>query len=273
MTLILAFSTTIVGMISCHFFDQLPVEILHNLFDYFVAHEILFTFTDVSDYVNGSLRAYSAYKFIFKSIRKADFDLVCRCIQPKQVVSLTLCDDADTPGQSQLFFSRFHIEQFVQLRSLRLIELEPKTCRYIAPYLWKMNLLRSLCFDYITRQCAYVDEYYLMTSLQSNNHTQVASRLNRLHLQNEKILIARSYPDLYYLKLNTSSADQLETIFHHASQLRSLHIHLITSKPRIPLVFPPNYLIRLDLEIERKYDRSQRLNYKQHQQCSIVFLS
>ena len=252
MTLILAFSTTIVGMISCHFFDQLPVELLHNLFDYIVAHEILFTFTDVSDYVNDSLRAYSAYKLIFKSIRKADFDRVCRCIQPKQVVSLTLCDDADTPGQSQLFFSRFYIEQFVQLQSLRFIEIEPETLKYIIPHLRKMNLLRSLCFDHIIRQSAPANECHLMVSLQSNNYTQVASRLNRLYLQNEKMLILTSYSNLYHLKLNTSSADLLETIFHHASQLRSLDIHLRTPRPRTPLVFPPNHLIRLDLEIECK---------------------
>lgn len=233
---------------SSHFFDGFPVELLHNLFEYFAAHEILISFMGVCERVDDILRFYSNYKLNFKSIRKDHFDLVCRSIQPEQVISLTLCDDSNTPGQSKFFFSRFHIQQFIQLQSLRLIDIEPQILEYIIPNLWKMNHLRSLCLKGI----------HWRNSLQSNNYTQVASRLNRLHLYDEKIFNLSSYPNLHHLKVNTCAMDRLEIIFQHASQLRSLEICLENPRLKTPLIFPLNHLIRLNLEPYGKSKRSPR---------------
>ncbi|CAF3979495.1 unnamed protein product [Rotaria sordida] len=88
------------------------------------AHEILFTFSYISDYVNEVLLSYLDYRLDFKSIQKSDFDLVCHRIRPDQVVSLTISDDIDTPGQSELFLSHFQIEQFTRLQSFTLIQIE-----------------------------------------------------------------------------------------------------------------------------------------------------
>ena len=77
----------------------------------------------------------------------------------EQVVSLTLCDDEHTAGQSQLFFSHFHINQFTQLESLTLIKMEPEVLKFIFLHLWKLFRLRSLSFDYISAQCAQANEF------------------------------------------------------------------------------------------------------------------
>jgi hypothetical protein len=125
-------------MSSYCFLDRLPAELLHKLFDYFVAHEILFAFSGVSDYVDSTLCTYSAYRLDFRSIGKAHFDWVCRHIRAEQVISLILSDADDTPVLSQFFFSRFCIEQFTQLRSLVLIEIELDTVKLIFSNLHKL---------------------------------------------------------------------------------------------------------------------------------------
>lgn len=94
------------------FFDLLPVELLHSIFIYFSAQDILYSFLNASDRLNAILPAYPSYRLNLKSITKVDFDLICSHIKPDPVLSLTLSDADDTPGESELFFSHFHIEQF-----------------------------------------------------------------------------------------------------------------------------------------------------------------
>lgn len=125
-------------------FDDVPVELLHDLFDYFLAHELLYSFRHVSDYIDGALRSYSAYRWNFQSIGKREFDLVCRHIHPEQVISLVLPDDNDTPGLPRLFLSRFRIEQFVQLQALSLISTDLHSSLSILSQLNQLSQLRSL---------------------------------------------------------------------------------------------------------------------------------
>jgi hypothetical protein len=129
------------------FFDVIPVELLHILFTYFLAHEILLTFFDVSDHVNAFLLTYSAYRLEFKSTRNSHVDLVCRRIRPEQVIFLKLSDDSNIPGLSEHFFSRFRIEQFIQLRSLTLFEIEMDSLESIFFSLHELDQLRSLSFN------------------------------------------------------------------------------------------------------------------------------
>ena len=71
-------------------FDQLPVELLEILFSYFMGHEVVLIFSDISDYINAVLRSYSTYRIDFQSIRKSQFEFICHRIQPEQVISLSL---------------------------------------------------------------------------------------------------------------------------------------------------------------------------------------
>jgi hypothetical protein len=134
-------------MNQCSFFDQLPVELFHILFQNCWALEILFIFSDITDYVNTILASYSVCRLNLKSIRKSYFDLICHRIRPEQVILLILSDQNDTPGQSELFLSYFQIEQFTRLRSLTLIEMERDSLFSILPNLHDLHQLRSFSFD------------------------------------------------------------------------------------------------------------------------------
>jgi hypothetical protein len=128
-------------------FDQFPIELLHILFNYFSTSELIFTFHNINDYVNTSLQSYSYYHLDLKSISKSYFRYICQYIRPEQVISLILSDGDDTPGQSQIFFSRFQIEQFIRLRSLTLIEIEFNSLELIFTNLHKLDQLCALSFD------------------------------------------------------------------------------------------------------------------------------
>ncbi|CAF3504529.1 unnamed protein product [Rotaria sp. Silwood1] len=107
--------------------DQFPIELLHSIFDYLLTNEILFAFADISDYVDSVLLGYKRYHVNLQSIRKCDFDLICRKIRAHQIIQLTLCDDRDTTNQSQLFIQMFRIEQFIHLRQISLIRIDKES--------------------------------------------------------------------------------------------------------------------------------------------------
>lgn len=108
-----------------HFLNQCPIEIFYTIFQHLWAHEIVYSFVNISTYLNSILLNYQDYLVNFESIRKSHFDLVCRYIRPEQMLSLILSDKSDeTPNQSKFFCSLFFIQQFHRLRSLKLIELD-----------------------------------------------------------------------------------------------------------------------------------------------------
>ena len=96
-------------------FDRLPVDILYTIFNYFYAHEIFIGFLNLNTHLNAVIRSYRNYRVNFQSILRSHFDLVCHYIRPDQISTLTLSDDNDTPGQSQLFLSYFQLDQCIQL--------------------------------------------------------------------------------------------------------------------------------------------------------------
>ena len=238
--------------------DVLPVELFHTLFTYFLAHEILLSFSDVSDYINAVLLSYPSYQWNFQSIRKFDFDLVCRCIRPDQVFSLTLSDDNDTPGFSELFFTRFRMEQFIHLRSLTLIQIEIDSLQLIFPHLHKLNQLRSFSFNIETIRHKhpiwkndYSNESTRLKSLLFETYSQVLPRLYHIDLNHSTDLISIALPNLRHLKLSTFSVNDLEQIFQHSFQLQSLDIALHMNMLDSEFMLPVNHLIRLNMRIER----------------------
>ena len=238
---------------SSHFFDRLPVELLHNLFEYFATHEILLTFTDLNEHVNVTLRSYRNYKLVFKSIREAQLDLIYRYIEPEQIVSLTLCSDKDAgSSQLQLFFSQFHIEQFTHLQSLTLIKMEPEILQFIIPHLSKLHSLHSFSFNYISIRYIWMDEFSHLASLLTNNYAPIASHLKSLHLNSEKTALRTLYSHLYSLKHNNCPLNALRAIFQHVPQLRSLRISFDISRWNPQVILPSNRLVSLDLEITSK---------------------
>ncbi|CAF1039305.1 unnamed protein product [Rotaria sordida] len=244
-------------MTHCCFFDLLPAELLHILFNYFFGHEILISFYGLSDYINSILRSYSAYKLNFKSISRFNFDLICRNIRSEQVISLTLCDSNDTSGLTELFFSYFQIEQFIRLRSLTLIEIEFKSLKFIFYNLSKLNQLRSFSFDACTIRHTYGPmNFNFENKLQQINSTlihtyaQILPQLKFLYLNGDWVLEWIPLPNLQYLKLTRCSIDKLETITHLAPQLKSLDVCINFGEMNFQSIILPTRLTRLIIKID-----------------------
>lgn len=242
--------------------DLFPVELLHVLFTYFLAHELLFTFSDVNDYVNDVLLSYSAHRLDFKSIKKTHFDLICRHVQPEQVISLTLSDDDDTPGQSELFLSRFRIEGFTQLRSLTLIKIEFESVIPLLLNLYKLKHLRYFSFDVRTVRYKhsieirdYSNESAKLNSLLIVTYHQLLHQLSRLHLNDLPILgliTTQRFQYLRHLTFETNSFMELEIVFKDIPQLQSLDLRLNMKRSNFLFLLPCNQLIRLKLIIDSK---------------------
>ncbi len=244
------------------FFDLLPVELLHTLLTYFLTHDILFSFSNVSDHVDAILLTYTSYRLDFKSISKANFDLICRQIKPDQVLSLILSDDDDTPGQSELFLSRFRIEQFIRLQSLTLFNIELDTLESILSDLNKLDQLHSFSF-YVNsvkhKYPSWIHDYSSLIArlnlLVSKTYVHVFPQLNRLSFSHGVILKAISFPHLLCLILAESTVDQLQMIFTQTPELRSLNVCLTGDISNIERLRPPSQLNRLTLTINSKCSR------------------
>jgi hypothetical protein len=244
-------------MLSCCLFDRLPIELLHMLFTYFLAHDILLTFTDVSDYMNAILLAYSSYRVDFRSMCQLDLNLICHRMRPEQIVSLILSDSNPT---SEFFFSRFHIEQFRHLQSLTIIEIEYDSIKSIFTNIDKLDRLRSFSFDASTvrhRYPAWNDDYRneskRLGMFLQDSYVKLLPRLSHLNLNNTKIPSDISMPCLRYLTLGKSSFTELTFILQQASQLQSLTIDLFGNTWTACLNLPINQLISFNLKVEGVY--------------------
>ncbi|CAF0767871.1 unnamed protein product [Rotaria sordida] len=200
--------------------DLLPKEIIFTIFDFLWAHDILYSFLNISNYFNNILLTYQNYHVNFKSILKQQFDLVCRFIQPNQITSLVLSDSNETPSQSKTFLSLFPIEKFINLRAITLSDIE--------------NDCHSLFFN--IRQLKYLN-YFETDTLSHLWMIETISRLKQLIINkyadndynHESLLHSISFSHLRNLTLPYCSYVQLRQILSCASKLTSLNISLIIS--------------------------------------------
>ena len=101
-------------------FVDLSSSIVHSVFDYLWADELIQVFDHLNIRLDGVLRSYNRYHLNFRSISKRRFDTICSILRADQIESLILSDEASTAGQVDLFFSLFHLDDFVRLRHLSL---------------------------------------------------------------------------------------------------------------------------------------------------------
>ncbi|CAF3496535.1 unnamed protein product [Rotaria socialis] len=180
--------------------DSLPKEIIYTIFDYFWAHDILYSFLDSSAYINSIILTYHNYHVNFKSILKRLFDLVCCSIRSNQITSLILSDDNETPCQSKIYFSLFPIEEFINLRAIRLSDIENDTLSH----LWMIETIPKL-------------KRLIVNKFSDHDYNQ------------ENSLCAISFFYLRNLTLPYCSYNQLRQILRSAPKLTSLNISLIIS--------------------------------------------
>jgi hypothetical protein len=105
-------------------FEILPAEVFDKILNHLNTLEIFHSLYNVCRRVNAFLISYNRYELDFSSISRSDFDLVCNIIRPKNIISLILSDDNQTPGQIGLFLSLTRSQEFNRLRSLTLLQIE-----------------------------------------------------------------------------------------------------------------------------------------------------
>ncbi|CAF1032189.1 unnamed protein product [Rotaria sp. Silwood1] len=108
-------------------FESLSTELLFEFFDYLSPFDLFRIFINLNNRLNAIVHSYP-FRLDFRPISRSKFDFICRHLQPKQVISLILCDEY-VPDRVKLFldhFSNFK-EQFVRLQSVTLTEAETIT--------------------------------------------------------------------------------------------------------------------------------------------------
>jgi len=108
--------------------ELLPNELLIHFFKYLSTVHLLRAFDGLNSRFNGVLLDHFRVQgFDFQSIRRLDFDIICRTYLPRiidQITSIRLADDERTPGQIDQFFKRgFALCQFTHLQSLSVYHL------------------------------------------------------------------------------------------------------------------------------------------------------
>jgi hypothetical protein len=181
-------------------------------------NEILNSFLNINDYLNNVILSSNDSFINFNSILRPLFDLTCRYLRPNQVISLVLSDSNDTPGQFQLFLSRFSIEQFVNLRAITLIDIDDDSRSLFVG----LDQIKCLTLIQINPKCHY-------------RYVNILPELTRLvvkcddivYFEDPTFITRNRFPRLRHLSLIYCSCFQLKHVFRYASMLISLNVSII----------------------------------------------
>ncbi|CAF1366845.1 unnamed protein product, partial [Rotaria sordida] len=131
------------------YLETLPAEVLHRIYDELDAETILFSIRCVSKRLYSITNNYNRYRLDFHYMSISNIRVMARIIDPKNVISLTLSDEEESYGEISLFLSHFHLDQFIRLRSLTLINLRDRDADLFENYINKCCLTTvSISFDY-----------------------------------------------------------------------------------------------------------------------------
>ncbi|CAF0745344.1 unnamed protein product [Adineta ricciae] len=238
--------------------DGLPVELIHNLFGYFAAHEIFSIFSNVSLYLNGIINGYTSYHVNFQSINRTDFDLACQHIVPSQVVSMTLSNDEHTPGLMKIFVSRFQLSQFTRLKSLKLIEIGAEFWECIMTKLVELKDLRTLLYINPNRLDEWVSKVCSKTITKLDEslakiYAPILPQLIRLRLSHGNYLKLVQLSNLRHLVLNQSDGALLRHISFAAPQLRSLDLSVFYEESYPEIIYPLPQVTRIVLDVQGNF--------------------
>lgn len=99
--------------------DNIPVEILHRIFDHLDAHTIIVSIRAISKRYYGVVNSYNRFQLNFDSNKKSFIECMARIIQPSNVTSLILSNEYKiTRWCSKWFLKAFDISKFTRVHSL-----------------------------------------------------------------------------------------------------------------------------------------------------------
>jgi hypothetical protein len=193
----------------------LPIELVHEMFDYLSMTDILQAFSNINSYFDKAISDYKTYHIDFRSCCKLNFDRICFRIQPDHIVSLVLSNNDDTPDQFRLFFSQFNIKQFRCLRSMTLINIENDLL---------LNLINNLNNSYL-QSFTIIPGCYSQKTLPKNALNKLPSyQLKRLDVYNASCINTQSIYYLQHLTVHDCEIIELQQILNSMLILRSLTV-------------------------------------------------
>lgn len=219
--------------------ELLANELLLDLFEYLDGNYLIRAFHGLnSRFDQLILNHFHSYRFDFRSITKYNFDIICKYYFPliiKQIKSLTLSNDDETPNLFELFFSYgFTLDKFIHLQILSLYSIE--SCNQV-------NQLIIQC-----HQLSYLTHLNLINSYIDDENKEVNDLLNNIW----------SLPRLYYLNLNNNSLSRiwLRKISSISLSIRKLFIENINCslEDLSHLIKQTPYLEHLSITISLNYD-------------------
>jgi hypothetical protein len=115
---------------------ELPPELFHWIFDYLDTQTILDSIRPVCTQLDAIVNTYNKLQLDFSSSGISDLRSIADFIQPNNAISLILAEnDARESTQAALFVSLFQLDQFTQLQSLTLVEIDSTAmdlfCQYV----------------------------------------------------------------------------------------------------------------------------------------------
>ncbi|CAF1201665.1 unnamed protein product [Adineta steineri] len=202
--------------------DKLPMELIHKILNYLTYHDIYLSLYNISTYMNTILHTYDKYQLDFQSVSMSQFYITLNQINPCQVISLTLSNMDETPGQFSLFLSLFSIQQFSRLQSLQLIQPSgPIDLNKILIHLPTFDSLKSLAIIHCQPSSINKETCMLLSSFITNSvslrRLYLSGILNNIFEYN----ISSSIDHLYFND-NICNTISLGTIASHMPHLKSL---------------------------------------------------
>ena len=203
---------------------NLPVEIVHRIFDNLDGTAVLLSVRDVCRRLRATVDSYNRYELDLTTLSKRDFCHLLLIVNPKYVNGLTLNDRGTTPRQIDVFNSLIDIGLFTELRSLTLLECDAE---YMYPFLEHVRQcsLTSLTLD--TVWCNTSDQQRIAEHLSSIIAQPTLLRLRLLRRELCELIDQLKWPaecKLQYLRMVAVRKERVRNILLRASDLRKLDL-------------------------------------------------
>ena len=113
---------------------DLPVEILHRIFDYLTTQTLFLSLRGVCQQLHATVHTYDRYEFNFDAIRQFDSELVFELIRPEHIVSVVVSGAFRKQfDQIDSFLSIWGTKQLIRLRSVTLVEIVESDLSLLLP--------------------------------------------------------------------------------------------------------------------------------------------
>ena len=200
------------------YFQTLPAELLYRIADYLDVRTLLLSFRYVCTRFRSIVdQSHRCELHLSSGLARNDFDRLCSWINPETLLSITLVNNEETPGQILLFFSRFCLEQFIRLRSLTLINIDGRDCQKILRCT-RTKSLKTFSLQLQGKRnreiLEFLSDFICRSDLQSLTFNTFA------HSVDEIFLCVQS--ELQYLTIGICTYEEYQTILRSCPQLRTL---------------------------------------------------